>query len=384
MSSAQTLANGAVIPANEALARVDTQIIATGRVVASVFDGPSSQWDSILSGFTDSSLEQSAAYARGRWGSRAKCYLVRREGTVIAGAIVLEFSPPRLRTGLSFLKFGPFWRPKGMDVTQTDFEAVMGAIRHQVCRQEHRCLAVIPRPSPTYNALEASSLRTLGFSVREQSVDPNRYLVDLHLKEEAQRSSLDQKWRYNLRRSIKAGVTVELEDTPDGFAALERMHSDMRSRKGYDTGEPIHMVPELASSLDPSMRPHLYIARHEGRPVAGAVVCAQGDMANYVFGATASDALSLRAGYALQWHIVRDLSLKSDARWYDLGGEAGSPGLKQFKKGLVGRSGEVLEPADEHIFCENPFANMFASTLFTVRALRRSLRLLRKKRGAKA
>ena len=381
MHSLHGPANSAAIQAADRPVSAERLRVPATRAVADVFDGSSPDWDGILSGFSDVSLEQAASYTRGKWGKRAKCYLVRRDGAVIGGAIALEFSPPGLRTGLSFLKFGPFWRRRGVDGNHDDFVTVIRALQHRICTQERRYLAVVPRPSPAFNGMEAEALKALDFQVREPAIDPHRYLVDLHLDEDAQSMSLDQKWRYNLRRAIKAGVTVAREDTNDGFAAFRSMHDDMRARKGYDTGEPIYLVPELTAALDRSMRPLIYIARHEGRPVAGAVVCLLGDMAQYVFGATASDALSLRAGYALQWHIVRDLPLETDARWYDLGGEAGSSGLKQFKKGLTGRRGTVLAIADEHIYCESPLANMFASIVFGARAARRSIRRPRQERG---
>jgi hypothetical protein len=67
------------------------------------------------------------------------------------------------------------------------------------------------------------------------------------------------------------------------------------------------------------------------------VVAVCGDTAFYVFGATDDAALALNAGYALQWWIVEWLSTLP-VRWYDLGGEALDAGLRQFKKGLVGKA----------------------------------------------
>ncbi len=343
-------------------------------VTAVAFDGASEEWDGMLAGFDDSTLEQTAAYARRAWGKRAKFYMVRDDQAPIGGAVVLEVAPPALKTGLSYLKFGPFWRPKNVAVDRADYERVIGAIQHQICRVEQRCLAIVPRPNPEFYDLEADVLDQFGFAVRDPSVDPNRYLVNLALDKEAQSKSLDQKWRYNLRRAGKAGVTVERDDGEAGFAAFDRMHRDMRARKAYGSLERVDIVPELMATLPYTLRPKIYIARHEEQPVAGAVICNIGDMAHYVFGATSSNAMELRAGYALQWHIIQDISNTTPARWYDLGGEAGSSGLRQFKKGLTGRNGKILHTAGQYVYCESPLASAIASMVFLARSARRVVR----------
>ena len=108
---------------------------------------------------------------------------------------------------------------------------------------------------------------------------------------------------------------------------------------------------------------------HEGTPVAGAVVAVLGDTAYYVFGATSDEALPLKAGYALQWWIVNWLSDKK-VRWYDLGGEAMEPGLRQFKKGLVGKSGVVLAMPGELDYWTHAVGQIVADGIYGFRAAR--------------
>lgn len=40
--------------------------------------------------------------------------------------------------------------------------------------------------------------------------------------------------------------------------------------------------------------------------------------------------------------LTRPVSREHRTRWYDLGGEAGERGLRQFKKGFVGKRGAIV------------------------------------------
>ena len=81
--------------------------------------------------------------------------------------------------------------------------------------------------------------------------------------------------------------------------------------------------------------------RKNGEVVAGAVIFTAGRTAAYLYGATNDDALPLRAGYFMQWNIIRWLRDNTRAEFYDLGGTDGFQGLHQFKKGLVGTEGLI-------------------------------------------
>ena len=100
-----------------------------------------------------------------------------------------------------------------------------------------------------------------------------------------------------------------------------------------------------------------------------------GDTAFYVFGASDEAALPLNAGYALQWWIVGWVATLG-ARWYDLGGEAGTPGLRQFKKGLVGNRGVVLDTCRELDRSLDGRARVAADAIYLLRDVQRAARAL--------
>ena len=87
----------------------------------------------------------------------------------------------------------------------------------------------------------------------------------------------------------------------------------------------------------------------------GAVCRRSANRAFYLHGADGNASLELRAGYILQWAIVRWLKERSLCRWYDLNGAMSSPGVRQFKRGLVGARAREIAVTD-YDACESPLA----------------------------
>ncbi len=126
------------------------------------------------------------------------------------------------------------------------------------------------------------------------------------------------------------------------MARFMPLYADMLGRKGFRDTSGIDALPALCGGATDALKPHIFLVREGDMDIAGAVVARRGDTAMYLFGATRSKALALDAGYRLQWHIVDWLKVHAPAcRWYDLGGDCGNEGLRQFKTGLVGRHGRT-------------------------------------------
>jgi lipid II:glycine glycyltransferase (peptidoglycan interpeptide bridge formation enzyme) len=87
-------------------------------------------------------------------------------------------------------------------------------------------------------------------------------------------------------------------------------------------------------------------------PIAGAVISALGDTADYLFGASNTKGLELDAGYYMQWEVITWLN-NQKVSWYDLGGSCDNAGLRQFKSGLIGKSGVEGMLPGEFDCCES-------------------------------
>jgi lipid II:glycine glycyltransferase (peptidoglycan interpeptide bridge formation enzyme) len=184
--------------------------------------------------------------------------------------------------------------------------------------------------------------------------------------------NLDQKWRYNLRQAVKNNIEVQFGDS-EGLPTFANLHSAMLSRKKLRSDDPIHLIPELSKRLPSDMRPKVVFAYHEGIAVAGAVIVVVDDLALYLWGASTEEALPLKAGYALQWKVACWLA-ERNCRWYDLGGGNRDPGIRQFKRGFVGREGSILELDGEFSLCQSIIALLATDAFYYSRNLQLATR----------
>jgi hypothetical protein len=333
---------------------------------------PDERWDDAVRLFDDSHHEQTVRFAVGRGhGCDSRLLLSNGDGP-LAGARVAMMTLPALRSGLAFLRFGPFWRRRDRAADSDVYRAVVAALVGEYCVKRGHCLTVAPRPNPDFYPIEIEVLAAQGFAIRRKTADPKRYLVDLALDEDAQMRSLEQKWRYNLRQALGNKLEVRICESEADVQTFRALYATMVARKNFAAPEPDHLIGGHCAEGGPHCR--LVLAFHDGKAVAGATVGIFGDTAYYMFGASAVEALALKAGYALQWWIVRWLSERGGVRWYDLGGEVGEEGLRQFKKGLVGKRGAIVMMNGEYDRWTHVTGRLTADVIYGLRAAQRAIR----------
>lgn len=330
-------------------------------------------WDAVAAGFADVNPEQTAAYATSHWKGRDSHLLLRRDGEPVAGARIAVVGLPLVGRGLAFLRFGPFWRRRGMAEDPETYRAMIAALTEEYCVRRGHCLTVLPRPHPHHMAQECRWLREAGFVQRRPMADAERYIVDTSLDAEAQRLSLAQKWRYNLRQALEAPLDIRLAADAGEVEAFQALYRSMMDRKGFSSTTPVHLTGALIERLPEALKPRLFLAYGGEGLLAGAAIGLFGDTAYYMFGASAADALPLKAGYALHWRIVEWLHACGFC-WYDLGGASHEPGLRQFKKGFVGKAGKILAMEGEFDRWASPLGRLSADAVFGLRHLRQRLR----------
>lgn len=329
-------------------------------------------WDAIASGFADINPEQTACYASHHWKGRDSHLLLRRNGEPVAGARVAVVGLPLIGRGLAFLRFGPFWRRQDAEADPEVYRAVMAALVKEYCVSRGHCLTVLPRPHPHYHTLECAWLRELGFGQRRKFEDPDRYIVNTALEPETQRQSLAQKWRYNLRQALGNSIDVRVTEDPDEIQAFQALYVSMMERKHFSSTTPVHLTGELIARLPERLKPKLVVAHYGKKLVAGATIGLFGDTAYYMFGATSANALPIKAGYALHWWIYNWLH-EHGYQWYDLGGAVHEPGLRQFKKGFVGKDGCIFAMEGEFDRWASPLGRLSADAVFGLRHLKRRI-----------
>jgi lipid II:glycine glycyltransferase (peptidoglycan interpeptide bridge formation enzyme) len=312
-------------------------------------------WDAIISGFDTVCQEQLMAFAQLRWPSVTLEPNLFYIGSVpVGGALIMV---QRLPAGLSAIAIAK-WAPMLADVAAPNadeiYRAMIEALKADYADKRGMLVSILPHASTYAHNAEYAALRGAGFKRGYALTYPDRYLVKLKLSEAELRASFDQTWRRQLTKAEKNELRFEHAE-PGQLAAFKTLYAAMSERKLFPDFSAFDTLDALFA-LDPALRPELFYLYKGDELVAGAVIFKAGTRAVYLYGATNSAALPLRAGYFLHFHIIQWLGQHTDAQWYDLGGTDGFMGLHQFKKGMVGSRGVIAPVPPVVNYASNPLA----------------------------
>jgi hypothetical protein len=332
-------------------------------------------WDAMAGSFADVCLEQMAAYAVSRWdASRLSGLLLHKSGTdePVAMALAMVVTIPIFDLGLAYVKFGPLWRRHDRPADPAVLAAALQAVKEVFAVNRGLVARIAPPPDPDQAGEWGSQLADAGFTFHDRAPDPHRYLVDLSLTEREQLASLGAKWRANLNKALSHRLDIREADLKESLPEFLALYQTMLARKNFVDRHNIAALPRFAAAAGnaSALGVRLFLAYHEGRPVAGSIIVGAGDRVFVAFSASDERALSLRAGYALRWWIINRLR-GSSARWLDLGGTEGDAGLRSFKLGNVGKRGMVLQIAGDYDFAENALSKLASSAMSSIHKLMR-------------
>ncbi len=300
-------------------------------------------WDRTIAQFDEVCQEQLYTFAKTRWPHVSHEPVLFWQGGEVVGGSLMMIQPLPLRTGaLAVAKWGPMLAKAEHARANDIYHGMIDALVEDYAQKRHLMLSVLPRAALSPFNIEYDHLTHRGFSRGAELLFPNRYIVNLRLSDAEQRKSFLQKWRYHLNKSEKAGLSFEWAPA-ERLGEFDALYGRMLDRKKFPDHSAYETLPALMAMANERLRPELFFVRHLGEVIAGAVIFKAGDRAVYLYGATKDEALPLRAGYFMHWHIIRWLRDNTPAKWYDLGGTDGFHGLHQFKKGMVGEAG-VIQP----------------------------------------
>lgn len=315
------------------------------------------EWENAIGDFAGVCQEQLSTFAKTRWpGVRQEPVLFSAGGKVVGGCLVMVQRLPLGLGAIAVAKWGPMLAEANRSDAVALYAGMIDRLVEHFARERRMMLSVMPHASLGSGNPEFEHLVARGFRRGAKFGFPNRYIVHLRLADEAQRKSLEQKWRYHLNKSEKEGLVFEPAGA-ERLSEFDALYEAMTDRKKFPDYSAYGTVPELFAIDNPKLRPELFFVRHGEDVVAGAIIFKAGNRAVYLYGATTGKALGLRAGYFMHWHIIRWLRDNTRADWYDLGGTDGFQGLHQFKKGMVGSAGVItpLPPVANYAAYKLPF-----------------------------
>jgi lipid II:glycine glycyltransferase (peptidoglycan interpeptide bridge formation enzyme) len=170
------------------------------------------------------------------------------------------------------------------------------------------------------------------FSNSKKEIQPSKTVViDTAKDEEALLAAMHHKTRYNIKVAEKHGIVVQESTDVDAFWNLLRKTT---ARDNFSS-HPKNYYQQL---LGADLGARLYLAYHDEKPVAGAIVLIKGENAYYLHGGSDHAFRAMMAPYMLHWRIM--ISLKNlGIKNYDLWGIDAKkwPGVTRFKLGWGGK-----------------------------------------------
>ena len=294
-------------------------------------------WSQFLLQFSDVSIYQTWSYGAVRWGKQNLNHVIlRRAGKVVAAAQVYVKKVPGLRIGIAYVPWGPLWQKRDNNANYEDFRFIIRALVTEYCKKQRLVLRINPNMAET-DTNATTILGSEGFELN-RTVSPYRtFKVDLRMSLEEIRKKLDQKWRNQLNRAEKNGLSVVEGNSSQLYEVFLSLQKQMLERKAFIPGVNYDEFGRIQADLPEFLKMHVAVAEFEGEPVAVGVASGIGDTGIYLLGATGDNGLRLKGSYLVQWNLVQWLKA-SGCLWYDLGGinPDHNPGVFHFKSGLSG------------------------------------------------
>ena len=216
-------------------------------------------------------------------------------------------------------------------------------------KSEH-CVFVRVRPQLRATENNLKLLADLGLKKSPMHLAAEHTVVlDLTKSEDELLADMRRQTRYEVRRSLKQGITVTKDDSEEIFKEFHRVQSETAKRQGF---VPPNLNTLLAEREAFKGNINIYVAKTaESEPIAYGMIIKSGKEGDYYEAASTDLNRKLPGAYALLWQAIKDLKAEGYER-FNLWGIAppNQPnhryaGVTTFKTGF---GGEVVEYVPAH------------------------------------
>ena len=291
------------------------------------------QWDSIVQTFPNASFLQSSAWAdlKSKYGWTTKRFVIGDKDSIRGGVQVLvrtrRVSHLGPSMGIAYVPRGPL-APETVDAR---------ALVHAIVEEARQAGSSFLRVEPTSEA-HARILVDEGFVSSSRFIQiPRTGVVELGQNPDELLKSFKSKMRYNIRLAVRRGVVVDAQQNEDAFRDFYELTKITASREQFAVHHPSY-YREVCRCFGQDAG--LFVARHNGSPLAAVIAVAYGHTAVYLYGASSNIKRNLMAPHAVQWAAMQWAQTRG-CRFYDLWGmsdpedsEDPMAGVHRFKLGF--------------------------------------------------
>ncbi|GHO43942.1 lipid II:glycine glycyltransferase FemX [Ktedonospora formicarum] len=226
----------------------------------------------------------------------------------LIGVMLLLVNPVPLPTRIPGLKLSWLYSSRGPTVESPDSPALPALIEqaHKIAKKER---AVVLRLEPNIadddpnEHVWLAAYNNLGFRTNPIAVHGRRsWVLDIRPNHEELLAQFKMTWRQNVRSAKRKGVIIR-EITSDDEADFDAYYELLKVTSERDAffihNKDYHreILRHFASKGDAV----LYIAEHEGTPIAAKMLIRFGDWCWDMFGATSNEKRNLKPAYLLQY-----------------------------------------------------------------------------------
>lgn len=303
---------------------------------------------------------------------------VDENGKIVGGLNILIRKVPYINRSIMYSPRGPVCDIHNEEILK---DLVEGA---KVLAKKHRAFILRIDPDIKNTDKEFKDLaKKLGFKIKDNikkfsdGIQP-RYVFRLDVKdknEEELLKSFHEKTRYNIRLSMRKGVTIK-DGTKEDLKDFHKIMQETGNRDHFGI-RPLSYFEKMYDVLAPNNM-KVFMAYYDGKPIAGTIPIIYGNKVWYLYGASSNQYRNVMPNYLLQWEMIK-LALENKADIYDFRGveefedeTKQEYGVYKFKKGF---KGEFIEFIGEIQLVFNPFINFcFDKTLKIYKKLKMKIK----------
>lgn len=176
------------------------------------------------------------------------------------------------------------------------------------------------------------------------------WLLDLSKTEKVLLREMRKNTRYAIRQAEQSGLEIVSGNTPELLEQFYRIHAETARRQHFVPYPRSYLQAQL-ETFAPTDQLKIYLARYEGKFIAGAVIMFYGHEGVYHHGASLSEFNKIPASHLIQWEAIREAQRRGLPHYNFWGIVEDAPrhpwaGLSFFKQGFGGQSRRLLHCQD--------------------------------------